>query len=63
MVRGEALRAYRDLIKLTRYSFTEDTVMLRQSVKEIRKRFNKNRHVNSDTEIKKSLNVHVYSLF
>ncbi|KAJ0049050.1 hypothetical protein Pint_16428 [Pistacia integerrima] len=63
MVRGEVMRAYRDLIRPIRYSFAGNTMMLRESVEEIRKRFIKNRHVNSNNEIQKLLEcAHLFSL-
>ncbi|KAJ0105456.1 hypothetical protein Patl1_19072 [Pistacia atlantica] len=49
------MRAYRDLIRPTRYSFTGNIVMLRESVEEFCKRFIKNCHINSNTEIQKLL--------
>ncbi|KAJ0106604.1 hypothetical protein Patl1_19698 [Pistacia atlantica] len=63
MVRGEALQDYKDFIRVTRKSFAKDIVMLRKSTEGIHKSFNKNRHVNSDTEIRNSLSMHVLGVF
>lgn len=52
---GEALIAYRSLMRATRKSFAGDTVMLRTSAKEIRKKFEENRHVTSPTEVQRLL--------
>ncbi|EEF39268.1 mitochondrial zinc maintenance protein 1, mitochondrial [Ricinus communis] len=55
MVRGEALTAYRSLLRATRKSFAGDTMMLNASASEVRKKFEENRHVTSDTQIQKLL--------
>ncbi|XP_050236676.1 mitochondrial zinc maintenance protein 1, mitochondrial [Mercurialis annua] len=55
MMRGEALIAYRSLLRATRKSFAGDTLMLNGSASEVRKKFEENRHVTSDTEIQKLL--------
>ncbi|KAJ7949680.1 mitochondrial zinc maintenance protein 1, mitochondrial-like [Quillaja saponaria] len=55
MVRGEALSAYRVLLRATRKTFAGDTLMLKGSALEVRKKFEENRHVNSETEIRKLL--------
>ncbi|KAL5791830.1 hypothetical protein ACOSP7_000424 [Xanthoceras sorbifolium] len=55
MVRGEALGAYRALIRATRKSFAGDTLMLRESAKEIRNKFEENRHLTSQAEIQRHL--------
>ncbi|XP_034690141.1 mitochondrial zinc maintenance protein 1, mitochondrial [Vitis riparia] len=48
---GEALSAYRTLLRATRKSFAGDTVMLKASAVEIRKHFEDNRNVTSQSEI------------
>jgi len=54
MVRGgEALSAYRALLRATRKSFTGDSLMLKASASEVRKKFEENRDVSSETEIQK----------
>ncbi|XP_065860472.1 mitochondrial zinc maintenance protein 1, mitochondrial [Euphorbia lathyris] len=55
MMRGEALIAYRALIRATRNSFAGDTLMLKASAAEVRKKFEENRHVSSETEIQRLL--------
>ncbi|OVA02641.1 Complex 1 LYR protein [Macleaya cordata] len=56
MVRtAEALSAYRALLRATRKSFRGDTLMLNESAVEVRKKFEDNRNVTSDTEIQKLL--------
>ncbi|XVE77614.1 hypothetical protein DITRI_Ditri13aG0077300 [Diplodiscus trichospermus] len=55
MVRGEALSAYRSLLRATRKSFADDTLMLKASASEVRKKFDENRHVTSEPEIQKLL--------
>ncbi|XP_068660540.1 mitochondrial zinc maintenance protein 1, mitochondrial [Aristolochia californica] len=55
MMRSEALGAYRTLLRATRKSFAGDTLMLSESAVEIRKKFEENRNVSSDSEIKKLL--------
>lgn len=55
MVRGEALSAYRALLRATRKSFAGDTQMLNASALEVRKKFEENRHVTSEPEIQKLL--------
>ncbi|TXG61541.1 hypothetical protein EZV62_012904 [Acer yangbiense] len=57
MVRGEALSAYRALIRATRKSFAGDTLMLRESAKEIRSKFDENRHVTSEVQIQRHLDA------
>ncbi|KAL1558395.1 mitochondrial zinc maintenance protein 1, mitochondrial-like [Salvia divinorum] len=44
---SEALTAYRALLRATRKTFAGDTLMLRQSAAEVRKKFEENRHVTS----------------
>ncbi|KAF6155586.1 hypothetical protein GIB67_004580 [Kingdonia uniflora] len=52
MVRAiEALRAYRSILRATKESFKGDTVMLNQSAIEVRKKFEENRYITSETEI------------
>ncbi|KAL5713080.1 hypothetical protein ACHQM5_015190 [Ranunculus cassubicifolius] len=55
MIRGtrssEALSAYRALLRATRKSFKDDSLMLNESAMEVRKKFEENRNVSSDSEI------------
>ncbi|XP_020275142.1 LOW QUALITY PROTEIN: mitochondrial zinc maintenance protein 1, mitochondrial [Asparagus officinalis] len=54
--RAQALGAYRSLLKATRKSFAGDTLMLSESAAEIRRRrFEDNRSVASEAEIKRLL--------
>ncbi|KAJ1402682.1 Complex 1 LYR protein [Sesbania bispinosa] len=55
MARGEVLSAYRALLKATRKTFVGDRLMLRESAVEVRKKFEENKNVTSDAEIKKLL--------
>ncbi|KAF5744136.1 exostosin family protein [Tripterygium wilfordii] len=55
MVRGEALSAYRALLKATCKSFAGDTLMLNASASEVRKKLEESRHVTSDAEIQRLL--------
>lgn len=55
MAAGEVVRAYRMLLRATRKTFAGDTLMLRESAAEIRSKFEANRHVNSETEVRKLL--------
>ncbi|KAJ1402355.1 Complex 1 LYR protein [Sesbania bispinosa] len=55
MARGEVLSAYRALLKATRKTFAGDSLMLRESAVEVRKKFEENKNVTSDAEIKKLL--------
>ncbi|CAH2063038.1 unnamed protein product [Thlaspi arvense] len=55
MVTGEALIAYRALLRATRKSFAGDREMLKASAFEIRKKFEENRHVVSDSDIPRLL--------
>lgn len=48
MVTGEALIAYRALLRATRRSFAGDVEMLKASASEIRKKFEESRHVVSE---------------
>lgn len=52
---GEALSAYRLILRATRKSFQGDELMLRESAKEVRKKFQENRFVNSAPEIQRLL--------
>ncbi|KAL3517441.1 hypothetical protein ACH5RR_020030 [Cinchona calisaya] len=52
---AEALRAYRSVLKATRKSFAGDTLMLRESAAEVRKKFEENRDVTSETEVQRLL--------
>ncbi|KAI3679045.1 hypothetical protein L6452_38352 [Arctium lappa] len=51
----EVLTAYRALLRATRKSFAGDTVMLEGSAAEVRKKFEENRHVTSEPEIRRLL--------
>ncbi|KAI3961177.1 hypothetical protein MKX01_035763 [Papaver californicum] len=54
MVRtAEVLKAYRLVLRSTRKSFKGDTLMLNESAAKVRKRFEENRYVTSDTEIER----------
>ncbi|CAJ1969709.1 unnamed protein product [Sphenostylis stenocarpa] len=55
MARREVLSAYRALLKATRKTFSGDTVMLKESAVEVRKKFEENRDVSSKAEIQKLL--------
>ncbi|XP_010545016.2 PREDICTED: mitochondrial zinc maintenance protein 1, mitochondrial [Tarenaya hassleriana] len=55
MARGEALIAYRALLRATRKSFAGDTEMLSASAAEIRKKFEENRNVSSESDIPRLL--------
>ncbi|KAF9688097.1 hypothetical protein SADUNF_Sadunf02G0161700 [Salix dunnii] len=55
MVRGEVLSAYRALLRATRKSFAGDSLMLKGSASEVRKKFEENRDVSSEPEIQKLL--------
>ncbi|VFQ88197.1 unnamed protein product [Cuscuta campestris] len=52
---SEALLAYRALLKATRKTFAGDTLMLRESAAEVRKKFEENRDAKSEEEIKQLL--------
>ncbi|KAK1437229.1 hypothetical protein QVD17_03018 [Tagetes erecta] len=52
---SEAVTAYRSLLRATRKSFAGDTVMLQGSAAEVRKKFEENRNVTSEPEIRKLL--------
>ncbi|XP_059659556.1 mitochondrial zinc maintenance protein 1, mitochondrial [Cornus florida] len=51
----EALTAYRVLLRATRRTFAGDSLMLTQSAAEVRKKFEENRGVTSETEIQRLL--------
>ncbi|KAL5561459.1 hypothetical protein UlMin_031206 [Ulmus minor] len=55
MRRGEALKAYRALLRATRKSFAGDSPMLNGSAAEVRKKFEENRNVTSEAEIQRLL--------
>ncbi|XP_020225201.1 mitochondrial zinc maintenance protein 1, mitochondrial [Cajanus cajan] len=55
MARGKVLSAYRALLKATRKTFSGDTMMLKESAVEVRKKFEENKNVSSDAEIQKLL--------
>lgn len=52
---GEAVRAYRAVLKATRKSFQGDALMLKESAAEVRRKFDENRNVTSATEIRRLL--------
>ncbi|KAH7836717.1 hypothetical protein Vadar_004732 [Vaccinium darrowii] len=52
---GEALMANRAVLKVTRKTFAEDHLMLRESAAEVRNKFEENRHITSETEIQRLL--------
>ncbi|CAA7398425.1 unnamed protein product [Spirodela intermedia] len=49
----EVLSAYRTLLRATRKTFAEDTLMLTQSAMEVRKKFEENREVSSEAELRR----------
>ncbi|XP_041018913.1 mitochondrial zinc maintenance protein 1, mitochondrial [Juglans microcarpa x Juglans regia] len=55
MARAEALSAYRALLRATRKTFAGDSLMLTESAAELRKKFEHNRHVISEDEIRRLL--------
>lgn len=55
MLRGEALSAYRALLRATRRTFAGDSLMLSESAVEIRSKFEANRHVASEADIRRLL--------
>lgn len=55
MARAEALSAYRALLRATRKTFAGDSLMLTESAAELRKKFEENRHVISEVEIRRCL--------
>uniref|UniRef100_A0A5B7B0E9 Complex 1 LYR protein domain-containing protein n=1 Tax=Davidia involucrata TaxID=16924 RepID=A0A5B7B0E9_DAVIN len=52
---GEALSTYRALLRATRRTFAGDSLMLTESAVEVRRKFEENRHVASETEIQRLL--------
>ncbi|KAA8543094.1 hypothetical protein F0562_021411 [Nyssa sinensis] len=52
---GEALSAYRALLRATRRTFAGDSLMLTESAVEVRRKFEENHHATSETEIQKLL--------
>ncbi|KAL3827823.1 hypothetical protein ACJIZ3_016625 [Penstemon smallii] len=52
---GEAVRAYRAVLRATRTAFAGDTLMLRESAAEARKKFEENRHVTSPAYVSRLL--------
>ncbi|GFS39769.1 complex 1 family protein [Actinidia rufa] len=54
-VAGEALTAYRAVLRATRRTFAGDKLMLKESAAEVRKKFEENRHVTSEAEIQRLL--------
>ncbi|KAJ1696476.1 hypothetical protein LUZ63_004988 [Rhynchospora breviuscula] len=55
MASGEAMAAYRALLRATRRTFAGDTLMLTESKKEIRRRFEENRGVTAEAELRELL--------
>lgn len=55
MLRAEVLSAYRAILRATRKTFAGDTLMLKESAAEVRRKFEENRYVTSDTEIQRLL--------
>ncbi|KAL6505027.1 hypothetical protein OROGR_024844 [Orobanche gracilis] len=51
----EAIQAYRAVLRATRKTFSGDTLMLRESAAEIRKKFEENRHVSSPADLRRLL--------
>ena len=45
------MTAYRALLRATRKTFAGDTLMLKQSAAEVRKKFDENRHVTSAADL------------
>ncbi|KAI3460803.1 hypothetical protein Pfo_017466 [Paulownia fortunei] len=52
---SKALTAYREVLRATRKTFAGDTLMLRESAAEVRKKFEENRHVTSATNLHRLL--------
>lgn len=52
---SEAVRAYRAVLRATRKTFAGDTLMLRESAAEVRKKFEENRHVTSAADLNRLL--------
>ncbi|KAI0529606.1 hypothetical protein KFK09_002160 [Dendrobium nobile] len=50
---AEVLAMYRALLRATRKTFDGDTLMLSQSAAEIRRRFEENRAISSEAEVKR----------
>ncbi|KAL2540496.1 complex 1 family protein/LVR family protein [Abeliophyllum distichum] len=50
---NEALRAYRAVLRATRKTFAGDTLMLRESAAEVRKKFEENRLVTSTADLQR----------
>ncbi|KAI4349660.1 hypothetical protein L6164_010224 [Bauhinia variegata] len=55
MAREGVLSAYRTLLRATRKTFAGDSLMLKESAVEVRKKFEENRNVSSDGEIQRLL--------
>ncbi|CAA2987867.1 Hypothetical predicted protein [Olea europaea subsp. europaea] len=51
----EALIAYRAVLRATRKTFAGDTLILRESAAEVRKKFEENRHVTSPADLQRLL--------
>ncbi|XP_073292143.1 mitochondrial zinc maintenance protein 1, mitochondrial [Primulina huaijiensis] len=52
---SQALSAYRVVLRATRRTFAGDTLMLRESAAEVRKKFEENRHVTSAADLQRLL--------
>ncbi|KAL6564188.1 hypothetical protein OROMI_015638 [Orobanche minor] len=52
---SEAIQAYRAVLRATRKTFAGDTLMLRESAAELRKKFEENRHVSSPADLSRLL--------
>ncbi|XP_072975778.1 uncharacterized protein [Typha angustifolia] len=50
---AEALGSYRALLRATRRTFAGDAMMMTESAKEIRRRFEENRHVAAAEEVRR----------
>ncbi|KAJ4756521.1 Complex 1 family protein [Rhynchospora pubera] len=55
MASGEAMAAYRALLRATRRTFAGDTLMLAESKKEIRRHFEEKRGVTAEAELRELL--------
>ncbi|KAK6120199.1 hypothetical protein DH2020_046105 [Rehmannia glutinosa] len=52
---SQAVQAYRAVLRATRQTFAGDTLMLRESAAEVRKKFEENRHVTSPADLDRLL--------
>ncbi|KAF3340658.1 mitochondrial zinc maintenance protein 1 [Carex littledalei] len=55
MASGEAMAAYRALLRVTRRTFAGDKLMLSESKNEIRRQFEENRQVTAEAEVRQLL--------